>query len=57
MALALQGRCWCATDTRPSPGVLRLPLAGDHGRAFGTLPPGIDYGAIIERARPLPAGH
>jgi putative acyl-CoA dehydrogenase len=27
-------------------------LAGDHGRAFGTLPPGIDCAAIIERARP-----
>jgi putative acyl-CoA dehydrogenase len=27
-------------------------LAGDWGRAFGTLPPGLDYGAIIDRARP-----
>src|SRR5262245_29840173 len=27
-------------------------LAGDHGRAFGTLPPGIDFATIIERARP-----
>jgi len=27
-------------------------LAGDSGRAFGTLPVGIDFGAIIERAAP-----
>ncbi len=29
-------------------------LAGDGGRAFGTLPPGIDVAAIVERARPVP---
>ena len=27
-------------------------MAGDHGRAFGTLPSGIDTDAIIERHRP-----
>ncbi len=27
-------------------------LAGDHGLAFGTLPPGIDCAHIVERARP-----
>jgi putative acyl-CoA dehydrogenase len=27
-------------------------LAGDAGHAFGTLPPGIDVQAIVERARP-----
>jgi putative acyl-CoA dehydrogenase len=27
-------------------------LAGDSGRAFGTLPPGVDRRAIVERARP-----
>jgi hypothetical protein len=27
-------------------------LAGDWGRAFGTLPPGLDFGAIIARATP-----
>ena len=27
-------------------------LAGDWGRAFGTLPPGVDCRAIVERARP-----
>jgi putative acyl-CoA dehydrogenase len=30
-------------------------LAGDHGAAFGTLPPGIDYDAIIARALPVAA--
>ena len=27
-------------------------LAGEGGRAFGTLPPGVDMAAIVERARP-----
>jgi putative acyl-CoA dehydrogenase len=27
-------------------------LAGDWGRVFGTLPPGVDATAIVERARP-----
>jgi putative acyl-CoA dehydrogenase len=27
-------------------------LAGDEGLALGTLPPGVDVGTIIERARP-----
>jgi len=27
-------------------------LRGDRGLAFGTLPRGIDFGRIIERARP-----
>jgi putative acyl-CoA dehydrogenase len=30
-------------------------LAGDAGRAFGTLPPGIDATAVVDRARPEPA--
>ena len=30
-------------------------LGGDWGRAFGTLPPGLDTAAIVERARPQPA--
>ena len=29
-------------------------LAGDHGGAFGTLPPGADFRAIIERSAPVP---
>jgi len=31
---------------------LAARLAGDSGMAFGTLPPGIDGDAIIERHRP-----
>jgi putative acyl-CoA dehydrogenase len=27
-------------------------LAGDHGATFGTLPPGVDTRAILERASP-----
>ena len=27
-------------------------LGGDSGRAFGTLPPGLDVGTIVDRARP-----
>jgi len=30
-------------------------LAGDGGRAFGTLPPGVDVRSIVERARPAPS--
>jgi putative acyl-CoA dehydrogenase len=30
-------------------------LAGDAGRAFGTLPPGLDLRSIVDRARPEPA--
>jgi putative acyl-CoA dehydrogenase len=29
-------------------------LAGDRGQAFGTLPPGVDVTAIVDRARPTP---
>jgi putative acyl-CoA dehydrogenase len=55
MALALQG----SLLVRHGPPAVAdafcaSRLAGDHGRAFGTLPPGIDYAAIIERARPVP---
>ena len=27
-------------------------VAGDHGAAFGTLPPGLDLATIVERATP-----
>jgi putative acyl-CoA dehydrogenase len=30
-------------------------LAGDGGRAFGTLPSGVDVRSIVERARPAPS--
>jgi putative acyl-CoA dehydrogenase len=54
MALALQG----SLVVRHSPPAVAEAfcasrLAGDRGNAFGTLPRGIDFGAIIERHRPL----
>ncbi|MFJ6939728.1 isovaleryl-CoA dehydrogenase [Streptomyces sp. NPDC101132] len=30
-------------------------LGGDHGGAFGTLPPGVDTGTLIDRSRTIPA--
>ncbi len=53
LALALQG----SLLVRHGPAALvdafcASRLAGDHGRAFGTLPRGIDYRTIIERAWP-----
>ena len=30
-------------------------LSGDSGRAFGTLPPGLDLDALIDRAATVPA--
>jgi putative acyl-CoA dehydrogenase len=54
MALALQG----SLMVRHAPHAVAdafcaSRLAGDAGHAFGTLPPGLDFGAIIERNRPL----
>ena len=58
-----RARCWCATATRRSP-TRSAPRASPAtaGRAFGTLPPGIDF-ARDHRARtarssepPQPAG-
>ncbi len=53
MALALQG----SLLVRYSPPAIAdafcaTRLGGEGGRAFGTLPPGIDTGSIVERARP-----
>jgi putative acyl-CoA dehydrogenase len=53
LALALQG----SLVLRYSPpavaeGFLASRLGGDAGRTFGTLPPGIDLDAIVERHRP-----
>jgi putative acyl-CoA dehydrogenase len=52
-ALALQG----SLVARHSPSTvaeafLASRLAPDGGKAFGTLPAGIDFEAIIERHRP-----
>jgi putative acyl-CoA dehydrogenase len=54
MALALQG----SLVVRYAPPAVAEAfcasrLAGDGGYAFGTLPSGIDFGAIVERHRPL----
>ncbi len=54
MALALQG----SLLVRHAPAAVREAflasrLAGDHGSAFGTLPPHVAFGAIMERHRPL----
>jgi putative acyl-CoA dehydrogenase len=53
LALALQG----SLLVRFSPPAVAdafcaTRLAADWGQAFGTLPPGIDFDTIIERARP-----
>ena len=48
-----RARFWCATATRPSP-TRSAPRgsAATPGRAFGTLPAGVDFGRIIERHAP-----
>ena len=53
VALALQG----ALLVRHAPPAVAdafcaSRLAGDRGGAFGTLPPTVDFGVLIERARP-----
>jgi putative acyl-CoA dehydrogenase len=53
MALIFQG----SLLVRSAPAVVAdafcaARLGGDGGRAFGTLPPGVDARAIVERARP-----
>jgi putative acyl-CoA dehydrogenase len=53
MGLALQG----SLLVRNSPpevadAFCASRLGGDHGRAYGTLPPGVDVGSIIERNTP-----
>ena len=53
MALALQGSLLVRHgDPAVADAFCASRLAGDWGRAFGTLPSGVDAGAIIERARP-----
>ena len=53
MALALQGSL-LVRHGHPAvaDAFCASRLAGDHGLAFGTLPPGIDCATIVERARP-----
>ncbi|HEX9696112.1 MAG TPA: isovaleryl-CoA dehydrogenase [Actinomycetota bacterium] len=56
MALALQGSLLVR---HASPAIADAfcasRLSGDWGRAFGTLPSGLDTAAIIQRAAPIPA--
>jgi putative acyl-CoA dehydrogenase len=54
MALALQGSLIVRYAPRDvAEAFCASRLAGDAGHAFGTLPRGIDFGAIVERHRPL----
>jgi putative acyl-CoA dehydrogenase len=53
MALALQGSL-LVRHGHPAvaEAFLASRLTGEEGLALGTLPPGVDIGAIVERARP-----
>jgi putative acyl-CoA dehydrogenase len=54
MALALQGSLVVRYSPKPvADAFCASRLAGDGGHVYGTLPPGIDFGAIVERHRPL----
>ncbi len=54
MALALQGSLVVRYAPEPvAEAFCASRLAGDAGHVFGTLPAGIDFGAIVERNRPL----
>ena len=53
LTLALQGALLVRHAPPPvADAFCASRLAADSGRAFGTLPAGTDFGAIIERARP-----
>jgi putative acyl-CoA dehydrogenase len=53
MALALQGSILVQNgDPAVADAFCATRLAGDHGRALGTLPAGVDCARIIERHRP-----
>ena len=56
LALALQGSL-LVRDAPPAvaDAFCASRLGGDWGSAFGTLPAGTDFGAIIERHTPQPA--
>jgi putative acyl-CoA dehydrogenase len=57
MALVLQGSLVVRHAPAPvAEAFLTTRLPGDAGRTFGTLPPGIDCDAIVERHRPRLAG-
>jgi putative acyl-CoA dehydrogenase len=53
MALALQGSLIVRYSPTPvADAFCASRLVGDSGHLFGTLPSGIDFGAIVERHRP-----
>jgi len=53
MALALQGSLLVRYgDEATADAYCASRLSGDWGQAFGTLPPGTDFGRIIDRHRP-----
>jgi putative acyl-CoA dehydrogenase len=53
LALALQGALLVRHGDRAvADAFCAARLTGDHGLAFGTLPPGVDVARIVERARP-----
>ena len=55
MALVLQGSLLVRFgDEAVAEAFCASRLGGDSGRAFGTLPPGIDFGRIIARHAPTP---
>ena len=55
MALLLQAALMLATSPNAvADAFCATRLGGDWGRAFGTLPPGLDIGTILERALPSP---
>jgi putative acyl-CoA dehydrogenase len=57
MAVALQGALLVMHGDRAvADAFCASRLAGDHGLAFGTLPSGVDFRRIIERARPAVEG-
>ena len=48
-----RGRCWSAMAIRRwADAFCATRLGADWGRAFGTLPPGVDFDAIVERHTP-----
>ena len=54
MALALQGSLMVRHAPREvADAFCASRLAGDAGHVFGTLPPGLDFAAIVERHRPV----
>ncbi|HEX2069025.1 MAG TPA: acyl-CoA dehydrogenase family protein [Actinomycetota bacterium] len=53
LAIVLQGSLLVRhSPSQVAEAFLATRVAGDHGRAFGTLPAGIDCEAIIDRHRP-----